>query len=64
MALLCKCCHADVTEDMAIEKPRKPFTCKCGSKDFRYQPDESKVDYTLSQNDRRLLKRMSINGTE
>lgn len=57
MAEICRRCHADVTEDMALAPPNEKFECKCGSRKFRYQPEEPKKPYELSVNDQRLLKR-------
>jgi hypothetical protein len=57
MAEICRNCHADVTEDVAVFPlgTRQRFRCKCGSSVFRYQADEPKVNYTLTVNDIKLL---------
>lgn len=64
MALLCKRCHADVTDDMALAKPKTEFVCKCGSNEFRHYVDDPKVEYRLTPNDRRFLRRLYINGSK
>lgn len=60
MAEICRRCHADCTEDIAIAPPKKPFRCKCGSATFYNQVDDPTVPYDLTPNDRRFLKRLTI----
>jgi len=60
MALLCKRCFADVTDDMPRAKPKTLFRCKCGSAIFIYQADDPTVAYVLTANDEKLLRRFLI----
>lgn len=60
MAILCRNCHADVTEDYQMAPPKQPFRCKCTSAEFRFVPDTPKVAYDLTPNDERFLRRLKI----
>lgn len=65
MALLCKRCYADVTEDIALMEPKRKFRCKCGSGMFVQQNDEPEVPYSLTSNDKKLfLRRVGIASEE
>lgn len=60
MAVVCRKCHEDVTEDFEAFPPGKPFRCPCGSATFLHQVDDPTVPYELTANDRRFLKRLTI----
>lgn len=63
MALICRKCHADVTDEYQLAHPRKPFACpKCESRDFRFVADEPKVPFELTENDRKFLRRLQKFG--
>lgn len=60
MALICRKCYADVTDDVAAAPPKKPFKCKCGCAVFIQQTDDPVVAYKLTTNDKKLLRRFNI----
>lgn len=60
MALICRKCDKDVTVAYQSAPVNKAFRCKCGSADFREEPDPPMVPYELNVNDRRLLRGMCI----
>jgi hypothetical protein len=60
MALVCRNCYADVSDDIQFAKPKTPYKCKCGSTTFIDQPDDPTVVYTLTVADRKLLRRLGI----
>lgn len=60
MAEICKRCHADCTEDIAIASLPQKFACKCGSTEFRFVPDTPAVPYTLTPQDRKFLRKLTI----
>lgn len=64
MALLCRNCYQDVTEDYHVARVKLKFRCKCGGSVFIDQQDEPKKPYTLTPNDRRLLRRFNIHEDE
>lgn len=60
MAQICRNCHADCTDDIAIALLPQRFRCKCGCGVFLDRPDAPKVDYELTRNDALFLRRLSI----
>ena len=65
MAILCRKCHADVTEAFHSAELKQKFVCaECQSTEFRYQVDDPKVPYTLNANDRRFLRGARIGWKE
>lgn len=57
MALLCRNCYADVTEDYHAERVKRKYRCKCGGSVFLDQQDDPKTPYEVNHNDRRFILR-------
>lgn len=60
MAIICRNCHADVTEDYEMAPANTKFRCKCGSNYFYSVVDPPKVAYQLTANDKGFLRRLKI----